>query len=387
MLPETLVAQAFDLRTERLRYLDARDWPWLEALLALYRAHVGARRVELDEALAAFVAPRARAERAPLAILVLDRLVVTRVRTRVDPRTIRALLFAARPAGESRGEAVARVAGELGLEAHEVESWLFADTARERRVEPLPEDLGPSELAVRVNTALVQGFVGRAERVRIRAASGLRDVVRHAKLVGLMCTVTRSADGASVLDVSGPLSLFRSTRIYAAALASIVPRVAWCQGYSIEAHGHLSASHLELRVLEGDPIRPSKRPTPYDSKVESRFARDFARSSKDFDLHREPEPIEVAGQLIFPDFALVHRFDPSRRFLLEIVGFYTPTYVTRKLELLRAAGLERLVLCIDESLGVGLEALPTHARVVRYRRRVPVREVLAAVGEGGLEST
>ncbi len=381
-----MVAQAVDLRTGRLRYLDARDWPWLEALLGLYRAHEGARRIELDEALAAFLAPRARTERAPLAIAVLDRLVVTRVRTRVDPRSIRALLFAARPAGESREGTVARVAAALELSPEEVESWLFADTERERRIEPLPPDLGPSELAVRVNTALVQGFVGRAERVRIRATSGLRDVVRHTKLVGLMCTVTSPPGGSAVLDVSGPLSLFRSTRLYAGALASIVPRVAWCDGYSLEAHGNLCASHLELRVLEGDPIRPSKRPEPYDSKVESRFARDFARAAKDFDLHREPEPIEVAGQLIFPDFALVHRYDPSRRFLLEIVGFYTPTYVTRKLELLRAAALERLVVCIDESLGVGLESLPPHARIVRYRRRVPVREVLAAVGEGSADA-
>jgi predicted nuclease of restriction endonuclease-like RecB superfamily len=59
----------------------------------------------------------------------------------------------------------------------------------------------------------------------------------------------------------------------------------------------------------------------YDSRLEERFAREFRRVAPDWDLLREPEPIAAEGALIFPDFALQHRSDPSRRWLLEIVGF------------------------------------------------------------------
>jgi len=92
-----------------------------------------------------------------------------------------------------------------------------------------------------------------------------------------------------------------------------------------------------------------RRRVSYDSKLEERFARDFRRVAPDWDLIREPEAVQAGDTLIFPDFALRHRGD-GRRWLVEIVGFWTRDYLERKLALLRVAGLRDLVLCIDESV-------------------------------------
>jgi predicted nuclease of restriction endonuclease-like RecB superfamily len=71
-------------------------------------------------------------------------------------------------------------------------------------------------------------------------------------------------------------------------------------------------------------------PRRYDSLLEERFAREFRRLAPAWDVIREPEPIAAAGTLIFPDFAVQRRSDPTRRWLLEIVGFFwTPDYVKR----------------------------------------------------------
>lgn len=94
---------------------------------------------------------------------------------------------------------------------------------------------------------------------------------------------------------------------------------------------------------------------------------------------REPEPIVAAGTLIFPDFALQHRTDPTRRWLLEIVGFWTPDYVARKLALYRNARAPSLILCIDEDRNCAEADLPARARVIRYRRRVDSAEVLRVI--------
>ena len=77
---------------------------------------------------------------------------------------------------------------------------------------------------------------------------------------------------------------------------------------------------------------------------------------------REPRPVASGKPLIFPDFELVHRRDKSRRWLLEIVGFWTQKYLTEKLERLRAAGIERLVLCIDQNRHCAEDELPRDAR-------------------------
>ena len=92
--------------------------------------------------------------------------------------------------------------------------------------------------------------------------------------------------------------------------------------------------------------------------LEERFARDFTRAAPEWELLREPEPVPVDGTLIFPDFALIHRGDPDRRWLLEIIGFWTSDYVEQKLGRLCRAGIGNLLLCIDASLNCGESHLP-----------------------------
>ncbi len=92
---------------------------------------------------------------------------------------------------------------------------------------------------------------------------------------------------------------------------------------------------------------------------------------------REPEPVPLGGgRLIFPDFALVNRHRPERRWWLEIVGFWTESYLRDKLEQLRAAGLGQLIVCIDERRGCGDLGLPSGAEVLPFRTRIDAQRVL-----------
>ena len=102
-------------------------------------------------------------------------------------------------------------------------------------------------------------------------------------------------------------------------------------------------------------------------------------AAPDWDIIREPVPVAVNGALIFPDFELVHRHQTGRRWLLEIVGFWTREYLADKLRRLRAAGIERIILCIDQERCCSDEELPPHACVVRYRGRVDPVSVLAII--------
>ena len=69
--------------------------------------------------------------------------------------------------------------------------------------------------------------------------------------------------------------------------------------------------------------------------------------------------------------------------LLEIVGFWTPGYVARKLALYRSARLSNLILCIDEDRNCAEADLPSGALVVRFRRRVDAAAVLRMVETTG----
>jgi predicted nuclease of restriction endonuclease-like RecB superfamily len=188
-------------------------------------------------------------------------------------------------------------------------------------------------------------------------------------------------DHGVVLDISGPFALFRHTEVYGRALVSLIPRVAWCHRFTLSAACALSAGGTTSTFVlsSGDPIGAGRELSPHDSHLEARFARDFARAAPGWDAVREPRPVQAGAALIFPDFELVHRDDPRRRWLLEIVGFWTPEYLREKLARLRAAGIERLIVCIDEKRSCGEQDMPSGAKVIRYKSRIDPRAVLAIV--------
>lgn len=409
MLPATVCRLSTRAEGNQIvpHYLTEQDHPWLRALLDEHARFVGKRRSELDHRLKEpFLVPAPRAKLA-VAQHVLAALARDRAAAPLPPREARRLLFGRASATEAPREAVvAEVARSLGVRPSDLQDALFADLRSERRLGPLPEDLSPSRLAAESNLAIVTSWLRRAARVRVTATGNTRALVRQARLEGLICSIARARASLSagptrrpphvlagldieadqhepgiVLDISGPFALFRHTELYGRALAALVPRVTWCHRFELLARCALrrGSDRATLVIRSGDPIGTGRELARHDSELERRFAADFARAAPDWDLLREPRPVEAGDALIFPDFELIHRRDPERRWLLEIAGFWTPEYLRAKLSRLRAARLDRLILCIDQNRCCSTEDLPVHARVIRYRRRVDPLAVLAII--------
>lgn len=310
-----------------------------------------------------------------MAAYVLDRFERRRERAPTHPKEVRRAVFAEGATG-GRTQAITRAAGKLGVDPATIEGLLFADLPGERPLPRLPASASPELLALRTNLALVQGMLFRAVGIDARLRGRSRPVIRHAKLRGLICTVRRPDAGDVALEVSGPLVLFRRTLMYGRALAQLVPFLAWCDRFELRAECRVRDAAGVLVLSTRDPIFPGEPPEPYDSKLERRFAAELGKLAPDWDIVREPEPVEAAGTLIFPDFALEHRHLPNRRWRLEILGFWTPDYVADKLRRLRAARLHNLILCIDADRACADGDLPSGAAIVRFNRRIDPHEIL-----------
>jgi predicted nuclease of restriction endonuclease-like RecB superfamily len=360
--------------------LDARDVPWLRVLVEevdRFRARPVRELVErLRQPLPCATPPfKLRA-----AIAVVLRLWKGEVEAKVPPDQAREILFcaAAEQSESKRCAVVAAAAQTLGVAPADMERIVFADLPGEKLVAAPANIPSPSDLALRTNQLILRSLLFHARRVRIKAEGATRPLVRQAKLRGLLCSVT---DGTPpILDLSGPFTVFRHTLLYGRALGELVQFLPHCAHFKLRADCVLRGQVAILDVQSGDPIFPAEEPNPFDSKLEERFARDLKRVAPDWDLVREPEPVPARGTLIFPDFLLRHRLCPQRRFFVEILGFWSADYLARKLALLRDAGLGNLILCVNESHGD--DSLPPDARIVRFRRRIDPRLVLAAAGEG-----
>jgi predicted nuclease of restriction endonuclease-like RecB superfamily len=386
LLPASLISCELRGGEALPRFLGAGDRPWIRRLLETWDAQAGRPVRELEARLQEPEAGCA-ADQQRLVAHVILRLARSRVGGAMPPRLARAELFGARARSPELGpEAVlAGCAGRLGLPPEALREALFADLPGERLALPPQEGLEPGELALRANSLLAQAVLERARRVELEVAGHARAVVRQAALRGLICSVAPSRPGVGLgegvrLAVSGPFALFRRTLLYGRALGSLLPVLAWTRRFRLTAHAELRGRVYAVTLATGDPIFPSVEPRRFDSQLEERFARDFGRAAPGWDLIREPEPVEAGGHLCFPDFAIAPRGEPGRRWLVEIVGFWTPEYLATKLARLREARIENLVLCVDEARNVGEGQWPEGARVVRYRRRVDVGRVLEAVG-------
>ena len=120
--------------------------------------------------------------------------------------------------------------------------------------------------------------------------------------------------------------------------------------------------------------RCGKLPARTDSALEKALLRGLQRVKSEWIVLREPVVFRVGSQLFFPDFVLARGSD---RVVVEVVGFWTPDYLERKLTQLATITNAPLVVCVDETLACDPSRLPL-ADVVRFRRRLDPTALLGA---------
>jgi predicted nuclease of restriction endonuclease-like RecB superfamily len=361
-----------------LQLFDERDTPWIAALLDELELAVGRPWRELLERIESLPARSGSARRAAV-LSAMRGLLGGRERGPLRAKQVRRALFGlAAVDDEARDLRIASIAEALDTNPEVVMSMLWADLPGERAV-TLP-DGRPSELAVAAtaNLQIIQRALLRCHELRLEVTGNARGVVRTAAVRGLLVTARRHGERV-VLDISGPLALFHQTTVYGRALGSIVPHLSWCEQFTLEARCDLGEGPATLRLQPPLLLPPSSRPKRHDSRLEARFEREMARRAPNWRVLREPSAVDAGRRLVFPDFQLEHRTAPDRRWWVEIVGYWTTDYLAHKLASYRAAGLPRVILCVDAKRSLAEHELPRDARIVRFEKQVPIDEILAII--------
>ncbi len=76
--------------------------------------------------------------------------------------------------------------------------------------------------------------------------------------------------------------------------------VCWCDRFELNAECTIGGESRTLQVRSGAPIFPAAPPRRFNSKLEARFARDFARLAPDWDVRREPPQSRPTVRPSFP---------------------------------------------------------------------------------------
>ncbi len=97
-------------------------------------------------------------------------------------------------------------------------------------------------------------------------------------------------------------------------------------------------------------------------------------------LTRESEVLLLGDTVMIPDFLLVDEQDENRKIMIELVGFWHPQYLRRKIEKVRAANCAHLLLLVYKGLKITEDAFDDAASEVIFFQQKPVlKEVMETV--------
>jgi len=292
----------------------------------------------------------------------------------LDPVSTRALVFrlASRRYLE-RDEVLDQAAQALGCSRDEIERSLWSDVEENLILKGF-SPVKPEELLKEYNVELAETAIMRATSMTLWISEGWKELLRDAKWLGLMYQASREGELLR-LDLEGPLSLLKMTDRYGSSLAKLFHMVVSGSIWKIRAQV-VSGSRNRLFELELSSEKegrllaglPQEKAVAFDSEVESRFYGEFRSLGTGWEITREPEPLIVNGTVFIPDFAFQKY---GRKVYMEIVGFWTPDYLKRKIQKLRGLSQD-MILAVNEELGELNVDLP---EVITYKRWVQPGDV------------
>lgn len=367
-------------------------------LIVLFDSHVGLTRGSWEQSLETFIGARVDyVVVRGLAKVLTDAAVFTPTPALIPPPALREQVFARGPAfresdifhPHTRQDVIEQVASSVGLASDEdLTRMLYAD----RQVNYLLIDPGPSwtaeALLARYNLELARGVLYWASHMTIEASSNYKDLWHFMKRFKLMFVGERKPTGGYRIDLDGPISPFVSSTLrYGRQFAAFLPALLLCDQWQMRAEvcPPQSQGFLTYQLDHTSELRTHfKGAGPFDSRLEADFASAFSTKigakRGHWLLSRESDVLLLGDTVMIPDFVLTDERDEKRKVLVEIVGFWHPEYLRRKVEKVRAAQCSHLLLLVSDHLNLTNQAFEDSPSEVLFFHEKPVlKEVMSTV--------
>jgi len=256
-----------------------------------------------------------------------------------------------------------------------VEEAMFSDLWDEQVLSEF-NPLSPDELIRMYNLSLTQTLLFDALGLNFKVEGNYQHIFRQIKYLGLMYEIN---DG---IRVTGPGSLFKKNRKYGTSLAKLLPVIMNAEKWQIQAIIETTIGG-EPRILDFDLDSKSKVALPiytesiahFDSEVEQQFYRDFKALNLGWEIVREPDAVKAGNYVVIPDFGF---YKDGLKHYLEIVGFWTPEYLKKKISKLKDAEAT-ITVAVNENLNCKKQDFL--GDVIFYNNKIPMMDIVRILRE------
>ena len=243
------------------------------------------------------------------------------------------------------------IAEEHGMDWPQLHDRLFSDLMEYQELESFKGFADARALLSRYNVAQTQVVLFDAVRMTITAKSDFKQILKYAKLARLMHRITKRPDHYR-FEFDGPASVLQSTHRYGIAMARFLPGLLSCRGWAMTAS--LRATHfrppIKFRLDHACQLTSGVvSATEFDSTVEESFSKEWGKEPRNsWQMERETEIMHRGQTAFFPDFVFIHK--DGTRAMLEVVGYWTPEYLSYKAKVLEQFIEQPVLLAIARPL-------------------------------------
>jgi len=382
----------------QIEWLDGNNPHWQRTaaeLIKLFQQQVDQPQARWQRALEGYEAGRTDYMTIRgLAKVLSDGATFQPVATPIDPVELRKRLFSRGPTFvtpdplylQTREKVLREAAVEYNVTPGQVEHILYAD----RTAAYLLAAAGPAwtsaSLITRYNLELARAALYWADQMQVQIFDSFKDFWKFLKLFKLMFEAT-VIDGGYSIQLDGPISPFvQATTRYGRQMAAFLPALLlgtrWRMWSTVKPpyFGKRLTYYLDESAALVSHFKGSGE---FDSRLEADFAQEFrekfGEEREKWLLTREDEVILLGDTVMIPDFAFTHKKD-GRRAILEIVGYWHPDYLERKVAKVRAANRSDLILLVYEGVNLSRERLlDTPSQVLYFKHKPVLKEVMALV--------
>ncbi len=370
------------------KYLDLA-----EDLIEIFASHQGKKRRQLKDALERYAGDSTdyRIQRG-MAKLLMDDHCEFEVHSSVPPDELRRHVFALGRENHpvvrtpdliypiTREHVMDQVALQYEITAEQVSDSLYADLAENHRLSTFNPPTAHF-LLNRYNVALCQAMLYRCKEMRLSVHRNIparyKQLFKFIKFYRLIHAITGDLDAGYEIVLDGPVSMFRHSQKYGIQMAVFLPALLLCTRWTMRAEIQRRDGRKQEFVMDDKLGLEShyRDQTLYDSLLEQAFAERFEKTKSDWKMERETEIINLKETVMIPDFAFRHA--DGRTALVEIMGYWRPEYLRRKLEKLRRAQRKDLIVAVSQDLNVSEDDFAdVPGGVFFFKNRVQPQDVI-----------
>ncbi len=282
------------------------------------------------------------------------------------------------PDSQSKSEVLKSIAEELNTDADTIFSNLYADLSAQQKLISF-DSITPTDLLDRYNLAQAQALLYKCVEMKIRVApsdaANYRAIFGWIKHFGLIHSVIGNVTNGYEIRLTGAASLFHRSQKYGIRMSVFLPALLLCKNWKMSAeiaNKEFGNSFYELTSEQTELVSCYFEEPEYANPIFERLKRDWEKSSGDWKLEENKEVLDLGKTAFIPDFVLVS--PANEKVYLDVLGFWTPKSLQKRLEEFRGADFKNYILAAWAELrGSREEPLWESENVVFFKSKLEPR--------------